>query len=143
MSKILADMSYVQEETYKHDNEIVKINTTLGDLKRRMIQTETNTNLIYSIQDQADWAAEEITAVKDTIGDMQYQMTEHLNKIVTTEMELHDLRPNLDALIEISKQKTNLEKIEPIVEIKQEPIFDTKELDEWYDNFIKELKIIL
>jgi hypothetical protein len=49
----------------------------------------------------------------------------------------------LDALIEISKQKTVLEKIEPIVEIKREPMFDTKELDEWYDNFMKELKIIL
>jgi hypothetical protein len=49
----------------------------------------------------------------------------------------------LDALIENSNQKTDLEKITPIVEIKQEPIFDTKELDEGYDNFMKEFKIIL
>lgn len=143
MSKVLTDMSYVQAETYKHDNEIVKINTTLGDLKRRMTQTETNTNLIYSIQDQADWAAGEITAVKDAIGDMQYQMTEHLNKIVTTEMELHDLRPDLDALIEISKQKTDLEKIEPIVPITAEPIIDTTAIDEWYEKTMREIKIII
>lgn len=143
MSEVLADMSHVQTETYNHNNEIVKINTALGDLKKRMTQTEANANLIYSIQDQADWAAGEITAVKDAIGDVQYQMTEHLNKIVATEMELHDLRPDLDALIEISKQKTDLEKIEPIVAIKREPMFDTKELDKWYDNFMKELKIVL
>ena len=142
MSKVLADMSYVQAETYKHTNEIIKINTTLCDLKKQMTQTETNANLVYAIQDQVDWATGEITAVKDAIGDIQYQMTEQLNKICSTEMELHDLRPGLDALIEISKQKTDLEKIEPIVEIKQESIFDTKELDEWYDNFMKELIVL-
>jgi predicted nucleic acid-binding Zn-ribbon protein len=143
MSKILADVSHIQTETYNHNNYIVKINTDIGDLKNRLIQTEANANMIYAVQDHVDWAAEEITAIKDTIGDMQYQMSEHLNQIAATKMELHDLRPDLDALIEISKQKTVLEKIEPIVEIKQEPIFDTKELDEWYDNFMKELKIIL
>jgi uncharacterized coiled-coil DUF342 family protein len=98
MSKILTDVSHTQAEIYKHDSDIVKINTTIGDLKNRLTQTEA---------------------------------------------ELHDLRPDLDALIEISKQKTVLEKIEPIVEIKREPMFDTEELDEWYDNFMKELKIIL
>lgn len=143
MSKILADISHMQEETYKHNNDIVKINTDIGNLKNRLTQTEANANMIYAIQDHTDWAAGEITAIKDTIGDMQYQMSEHLNQIAATKMELHDLRPDLDALIEISKQKTVLEKIEPIVEIKQEPIFDTKELDEWYDNFMKGFKIIL
>jgi regulator of replication initiation timing len=143
MSKILADVSHIQTETYNHNNYIVKINTDIGDLKNRLIQTEANANMIYAVQDHVDWAAEEITAIKDTIGDMQYQMSEHLNQIAATKMELHDLRPDLDALIEISKQKTVLEKIEPIVEIKQEPIFDTKELDEWYDNFMKEFKIVL
>lgn len=143
MSKILADASHIQIETCKHNNDIVKINTDIGDLKKRLIQTEANANMIYAIQDHTDWAAGEITAIKDTIGDMQYQMSEHLNQIAATKMELHDLRPDLDALIEISKQKTVLEKIEPIVEIKQEPIFDTKELDEWYDNFMKGFKIIL
>ena len=143
MSKVLADISHTQADIYKHDSDIVKINTTIGDLKNRLVQTEANANMIYAVQDHADWAAGEITAIKDTIGDMQYQMSEHLNQIAATKMELHDIRPDLDALIEISKQKTVLEKIEPIVEIKQEPIFDTKELDEWYDNFMKEFKIIL
>jgi predicted nucleic acid-binding Zn-ribbon protein len=143
MSKILADVSHIQTETYNHNNYIVKINTDIGDLKNRLIQTEANANMIYAVQDHVDWAAEEITAIKDTIGDMQYQMSEHLNQIAATKMELHDLRPDLDALIEKSKQETVLEKIEPIVEIKQEPIFDTKELDEWYDNFMKEFKIVV
>jgi predicted nucleic acid-binding Zn-ribbon protein len=143
MSKILADVSHIQTETYNHNNYIVKINTDIGDLKNRLIQTEANANMIYAVQDHVDWAAEEITAIKDAIGDMQYQMSEHLNQIAATKMELHDIRPDLDALIEKSKQKTDLEKIEPIVEIKREPIFDTKELDEWYDNFMKEFKIVL
>ena len=143
MSKILADVSHMQAETYKHDIDIVKINTDIGNLKNRLNQTEANANMIYAVQDHVDWAAGEITAIKDAIGDMQYQMSEHVNQIAATRTELHDLRPDLDALIEISKQKTVLEKIEPIVEIKQEPIFDTAELDEWYDNFIKEFKIIV
>ena len=143
MSKILADVSHIQAEMYKHNNDIVKINTDIGDLKKRLIQTEANANMIYAIQDQTDWAAEEITAIKDALGDMQYQMSEYSNKIIATQMELYDLRPDLDALIEKSKQETVLEKIEPIVEIKKEPVFDTKELDEWYDNFMKELKIVL
>lgn len=143
MSKILTDVSHMQAETYKHNNDIVKINTDIGNLKNRLNQTEANANMVYAVQDRAEWAAAEITTIKDAIGDIQYQMSEHLNQIVATEMELHDLRPDLDALIEISKQKTVLEKIEPIVEIKRESIFDTKELDEWYDNFMKEFKIIL
>lgn len=143
MSKVLADVSHIQAETCKHNNDIVKINTDIGNLKHRLNQTEANANMIYAVQDHVDWAAGEITAIKDTVGDMQYQMSEHLNQIVATTMELHDLRPDLDALIEISKQKTVLEKIEPIVDIKREPMFDTKELDEWYDNFMKELKIVL
>lgn len=143
MSKILTDVSHTQAEIYKHDSNIVKINTTIGDLKNRLTQTEANANMIYAVQDHVDWAAEEITAIKDTVGDIQYQMSEHLNQIAATKLELHDLRPDLDALIEISKQKTVLEKIKPIVEIKQEPIFDTKELDEWYDNFMKEFKIVV
>lgn len=143
MSKVLADISYVQAETYKHTNEIIKINTTLCDLKKQITQTETNANLVYAIQDQVDWATGEITAVKDAIGDMQYQMTEQLNKICSTEMELHDLRPGLDALIEILKQKTDLEKIEPIVPITAEPTIDTTTIDEWYEKIMREIKIII
>ena len=146
MSKVLADMSYVQAETYKHTNEIVKINTTLCDLKKQITQTETNANLVYAIQDQVDWATGEITAVKDAIGDIQYQMTEQLNKICSIEMELHDLRPGLDALTEKSNQKTDLEisgqkcarRFLPTIGDRTIPI-DTKDLDEWYENFLKEL----
>lgn len=77
-------------------------------------------------------------------GELEPQLSEVKSRLKTTESEIFDyLRPDLDALIEKSNQKTDLEKIEPIVEIKREPIFDTKELDEWYDNFMKEFKIIL
>ena len=48
------------------------------------------------------------------------------------------LRPELDALIEKSKQKENLEKISPIVS-KEVKLINTQNLDEWYDNFLKEL----
>ena len=138
MSKILADVSHLQAKTYKYDNDIVKINTDIGNLKNRLNQTEANANMIYAVQDHASWAAEEITAIKDTIGDMQYQMSEHLNQIAATKMELHDLRPDLDALIENPNQNEVLEKIMPIGQSKIEPIIYTD--NEWYDNFLKEIK---
>lgn len=63
------------------------------------------------------------------------------------ENEVYDnLRPGLDALIEKSNQKTDLEISEqkgacrflPIIEDKTISI-DTKNLDEWYEKFLKEL----
>lgn len=56
------------------------------------------------------------------------------------------LRPELDALTEKSNQKTDLEiseqrgarRLLPIIEDRIIPI-DTKDLDEWYENFLKEL----
>lgn len=76
--------------------------------------------------------------------ELEPQLSEVKGRLKAAESEIFDhLRPDLDALIEKSNQKTDLEKIEPIIEIKREPIFDTKELDEWYDNFMKEFKIIL
>lgn len=63
------------------------------------------------------------------------------------ENEVYDnLRPGLDALIEKSNQKTDLEISEqkgarrflPIIEDRTISI-DTKNLDEWYEKFLKEL----
>ena len=63
------------------------------------------------------------------------------------ENEVYDiLRPGLDALIEKSNQKTDLEiseqksarRLLPIIEDRTIPI-DTKDLDEWYEKFLKEL----
>ena len=63
------------------------------------------------------------------------------------ENEVYDnLRPELDALIEKSNQKTDLEiseqksarRLLPIIEDRTIPI-DTKNLDEWYEKFLKEL----
>ena len=63
------------------------------------------------------------------------------------ENEVYDnLRPELDALIEKSNQKTDLEiseqksarRLLPIIEDRTIPI-DTKDLDEWYEKFLKEL----
>ena len=63
------------------------------------------------------------------------------------EDEVYDkLRPGLDALIEKSNQKTDLEISEqkgarrflPIIEDRTISI-DTKNLDEWYEKFLKEL----
>lgn len=63
------------------------------------------------------------------------------------ENEVYDnLRPGLDALIEKSNQKTDLEiseqksarRLLPIIEDRAIPI-DTKDLDEWYEKFLKEL----
>ena len=55
-------------------------------------------------------------------------------------------RPGLDALIEKSNQKTDLEiseqksarRLLPIIEDRTISI-DTKNLDEWYEKFLKEL----
>ena len=63
------------------------------------------------------------------------------------ENEVYDiLRPGLDALIEKSNQKTDLEiseqksarRLLPIIEDRTISI-DTKNLDEWYEKFLKEL----
>ena len=63
------------------------------------------------------------------------------------ENEVYDnLRPELDALIEKSNQKTDLEiseqksarRLLPIIEDRTISI-DTKNLDEWYEQFLKEL----
>ena len=62
------------------------------------------------------------------------------------EHEVYDiLRPGLDALIEKSNQKTDLEiseqksarRLLPIIEDRTIRI-DTKDLDEWYEKFSKE-----
>lgn len=79
------------------------------------------------------------------------QLTRALNelqgRVRACENETYSyLRPELDALIEKSNQKTDLEiseqkgarRLLPIIEDRIIPI-DTKDLDEWYENFLKEL----
>lgn len=69
------------------------------------------------------------------------------NRLYVCENEIYgNLRPGLGALIEKSNQKTDLEisgqkgarRLLPIIEDRTIPI-DTKDLDEWYENFLKEL----
>lgn len=79
------------------------------------------------------------------------QLTRSLNELqgrmVCCENEIYNcLRPELDALTEKSNQKIDLEisgqkgarRLLPIIEDRIIPI-DTKDLDEWYENFLKEL----
>lgn len=74
-------------------------------------------------------------------------LNELQNRLCVCENETYgNLRPGLDALIEKSNQKTDLEisgqkgarRLLPIIEDRTIPI-DTKDLDEWYENFLKEL----
>lgn len=79
------------------------------------------------------------------------QLTRSLNELQgrmgCCENEVYScLRPELDALTEKSNQKIDLEiseqkgarRLLPIIEDRIIPI-DTKDLDEWYENFLKEL----
>lgn len=78
------------------------------------------------------------------------QLTRSLNELQGRmgycENEISCLRPELDALTEKSNQKIDLEiseqkgtrRLLPIIEDRTIPI-DTKDLDEWYENFLKEL----
>lgn len=79
------------------------------------------------------------------------QLTRSLNELQgrmgCCENEIYScLRPELDALTEKSNQKIDLEiseqkgarRLLPIIEDRTIPI-DTKDLDEWYENFLKEL----
>ena len=58
----------------------------------------------------------------------------------------YSIRPELDALTEKSNQKCDLEiseqkgarRLFPIIEDTTTPI-DTKDIDDWYENFLKEL----
>lgn len=63
------------------------------------------------------------------------QATKALAQLATT---LNELRPELDALIENPNQNEVLEKITPIGYSEIEPIIYTD--NEWYDNFLKEIK---
>ena len=125
MSQVLADVNFAK-------NSIYDINNNVGKLQTRTDNVEINNNICHN----------EITDIKDTIADLRYLIECTNGTSSCLQDQFDDLRSELDALIEKSKQETVLEKIEPIVEIKRKPIFDTKELDEWYDNFIKEFKII-
>ena len=97
-----------------------------------------------------EYHANEITAIKDDLHDLRYE-TENIQngldcRTAVLEMEISDLRSAMDAKTEKSNQKTDLEisgqrgarRLLPIIEDRIIPI-DTKDLDEWYENFVKEL----
>ena len=125
MSQVLADINFAKTSIYD-------INYNVGKL-----QTRTN-----NIEMHNDICHNEITDIKDVIADLRYSIECANGTSSCIQDQVNGIQSELGALTEKSKQKIVLEKIEPIVEIKREPIFDTKELDEWYDNFIKEFKII-
>lgn len=93
----------------------------------------------------------DIGCTVDKLSHSLEQLTQALNELqgrmCSCEGETYGyLRPELDALIEKSKQKTDLEiseqkgarRLLPIIEDRIIPI-DTKDLDEWYEEFLKEL----
>lgn len=82
-----------------------------------------------------------------TLEQLTRSLDELQNRVCACENETYNnLRPDLDALIEKSNQKADLEisgqkgarRLLPIIENRIIPI-DTKDLDEWYENFLKEL----
>ena len=117
------------------------------------ITAQEMTNAIIRMNEalsRLEYHANEITAIKDDLHDLKYE-TENIQsgldcRTAMLEMKISDLRPELDALIEKSNQKTDLEisrqkgtrRLLPIIEDRIIPI-DTKDLDEWYENFVKEL----
>lgn len=112
-------------------------------------------------------AAEAIRRVSEALAQTDYLNTQvnHLNsqiaalqtlshiddralqsRINVIENDLSGIRPELDAITEKLNQKADLEifkqkgsrRLLPIIEDRIIPI-DTKDLDDWYDNFLKEL----
>lgn len=107
-----------------YDSQIVHLNTDVGELKSRLNYLESVT---YPAADQVADAMSEITAIKDSLHDTRYEFNEQITKI---QCELCDLRSTLDAFTEKSNQKSDLEKIDSIMQI-----------NDWYENFIKEFKL--
>lgn len=99
---------------------------------------------LATVVSQVGCSFEEASA---TLEQLTRSLNELQNRLCVCENETYgNLRPGLDALIEKSNQKTDLEisgqkgarRLLPIIEDRIIPI-DTKDLDEWYENFLKEL----
>lgn len=111
-----------------------------------------NFNVNYHVSN--DCSGEELAAALATvvsqIGISFEEATRHIvdlttalnnlqNRVCVCESEIFScIRSELDALTEKSNQKEDLEKISPIVP-KETKLINTQNLDDWYDNFLKEL----
>ena len=93
---------------------IIQLEQENANLKNRMAQTEANTHLIYDLQCQINNGNAEIEETKSALNDLQYITTKDIKgelqgRISTIECEVSDIRSALDAQIEKSKQKSDLE----------------------------------
>ena len=115
-----------------------------NDLIFESLDIEEIRNAFNCIQANIGSTVDSLSAALDEIKQSFEMLQCRMNHC---EDEVYDnLRPGLDALIEKSNQKTDLEISEqkgvcrflPIIEDKTISI-DTKNLDEWYEKFLKEL----
>lgn len=115
-----------------------------NDLIFKSLDIEEIRNAFNCIQANIGSTVDSLSAALDEIKQSFEMLQCRMNHC---EDEVYDnLRPGLDALIEKSNQKTDLEISEqkgvcrflPIIEDRTISI-DTKNLDEWYEKFLKEL----
>ena len=115
-----------------------------NDLIFESLDIEEIRNAFNCIQANIGSTVDSLSAALDEIKQSFEMLQCRMNHC---EDEVYDnLRPGLDALIEKSNQKTDLEISEqkgvcrflPIIEDRTISI-DTKNLDEWYEKFLKEL----
>lgn len=99
---------------------------------------------LATVVSQVECSFDEVSAA---LEQLTRSLSDLQNRLQVCENETYgNLRPGLDALIEKSNQKNDLEisgqkgarRLLPIIEDRIIPI-DTKDLDEWYENFLKEL----
>ena len=115
-----------------------------NDLIFKSLDIEEIRNAFNCIQANIGCTVDSLSAALDEINQSFEMLQCRMNYC---ENEIYDnLRPGLDALIEKSNQKTDLEISEqkgarrflPIIEDRTISI-DTQNLDEWYEKFLKEL----
>ena len=104
-------------------NTLQRISTALFDLER-------HTDELATIRYDLNNLQSETKTVQNCLD----------SRTAVLDMQTSELHANMGAEIEILNQKIDLEISSLKPSKKEKPIIDTKDLDDWYDNFMKELE---
>ena len=117
------------------DTNCIIPNNPTGEDLAMALATVVN-NIAISFEE----ASKAVQKMAESLQDLENRTNVCENEI------FYDIRPALDELTEKPNQKSNLEisrqkgarRLLPIIEDATTPI-DTKDIDDWYENFLKEL----
>lgn len=106
LNDIMLNLPNVSEAAVSLSSVVAQVGCTADQM------TEALKKLSY-LMNQMDWATTEITAIKDSLADMRYDMERQdaslQCQIDALDMKLGELRPATDEKTENPKQKSDLE----------------------------------